>query len=50
MQLARVDFEGVRRCRLGKLFPSHVSAVSEARFHDKVGGEAGDVARVRYSR
>ena len=27
-----------------------VSAVSEARFHDKVGGEAGDVARVRYSR
>ena len=27
-----------------------VSAVSEARVHDKVGGEVGDVARVRYSR
>src|SRR5438132_1103786 len=33
-----------------KRLRSHVSAVSEARFHDKVGGEAGDVARVRYSR
>jgi len=35
---------------LSGFLPDDVSAVSEARFHDKVGGEAGDVARVRYSR
>src|SRR5881392_2412055 len=38
------------RRRPSRFCPRYVSAVSEARFHDKVGGEAGDVARVRYSR
>src|SRR5437762_6296847 len=38
------------RRRPSRFCPRYVSAVSEARFHDKVGGEAGDVARDRYSR
>src|ERR1700730_89652 len=36
--------------QISKLWTSDVSAVSEARFHDRAGGEAGAVARVRYSR
>jgi hypothetical protein len=40
----------VRSDGVAQLWPDYVSVVSEARFHDKVGGEAGDVARVRYSR
>src|SRR5207247_995758 len=36
------------RRRPSRFCPRYVSAVSEARFHDKVGGEAGVVAGLRY--
>src|SRR2546426_803983 len=51
MQLARVDFEGVRRCRLGKLFPSHVSALSDARLHEEEWrqGTLGDARSIKPS-